>query len=240
MPNLQSNYDAGRIGQQNQAIMREVELHQYMVRANQQAVQKGVLPPFPSPETILLQPLAEQERLIAQYQAQYQQAQAEALREHNESRQVTAFAQEMERRKNILAGMQMYQLPFNAQKAGATTYQQHAAEIRDMLSGQKPLSLKRAVYLAESPYLVHVGTPLSYEAYCQSIEELVQLCRWKLVEDGFSLNNEMAKKQVIHRLMADTLIVTHPKNQKENYPLPNALRFRGLLGPGRYAKSFRN
>lgn len=172
-------------------------------------------------------------------QAQIRQLPPDVMQDIEELNHKSRDEQQLRQYKQqTLAAMSHYQLPSQAHQPGATTYYQHLQAFEQMLSGQKPLSIRRAVYLAESPYLASVGESLSYQAYEQNIDALADLCRWKLREEGFDLSNELAKKRVIHRLFTDTLTVTNPDTKEKIVHYPFHYDFVDPWGKHDYRKLF--
>ncbi|MES2731794.1 MAG: hypothetical protein V4714_08600, partial [Bacteroidota bacterium] len=87
-------------------------------------------------------------------------------------------------------------------------YQAALEEIRQMLTGARPLDFKRAVFVTENAYL---DNQLDYPAFCQAITQLAQASqglqtKLDLVYEQ-SDRESVAKNAALFRLLTDTLAV---------------------------------
>lgn len=94
-----------------------------------------------------------------------------------------------------------YELPDFSQEEGADKFHQSFAEISSMLDGKQDLSLKRAVYLAESATYGN----LDYEWFCYLIQKEVDFVKTALAAQSLSPENKNAVKWMISRLFSDTI-----------------------------------
>lgn len=75
-------------------------------------------------------------------------------------------------------------------------------DLSSMLSADRPLSLREALYAVEHP----IQPSLSYGAFSDMIEKLAAMVRYRLVSEGLDPEDPLAKHYGIQRLFTDTLI----------------------------------
>jgi len=109
-------------------------------------------------------------------------------------------------------------LPDFSSQPGTEYFQNAFNEINKMLSGEVPISLKDAVFLAENAYL---GNRMSYTDYNNKIKEKADLCRAKIWEFDLNPNNNEVKNMMLFHYMTDTfkLKLTSSENTLINYPV---------------------
>lgn len=95
-----------------------------------------------------------------------------------------------------------YELPDLSKMEGTEYYRQALAEIGDMLEGKKPLDLKRAVFLVENAYF---GNRLNYAWFTRDVAAMKEIVLAILKAEGYSPDNDLAKKWALHRFMSDTV-----------------------------------
>jgi hypothetical protein len=105
--------------------------------------------------------------------------------------------------KNDLEGVACFERSFN--------------EIQEMLEGNQPLNLARAIFLVENAYY---GESLDYKEYTNFIEQKVQLCNQKIAEDKLNAQNNTVKNMMLFRLISDTLTFKETGSEKETVHLP--------------------
>lgn len=173
--------------------------------------------------------MQEVEQYNQQQQSRKQQAQAiiqEALNDFHQS----PLAAEDKR----LSAPKRYTLPSFEHQARTTFYRQAAQQLQQMLEGNQPLRLKKAVFLVENAY---ADNTLSYPVFEAAIQQMVKACRAKLLADGFTMDNQLAKLRAIHQYMADTLAVKIPgQGKKISYPFQ--YDFEDIYGEQDWRKQF--
>jgi hypothetical protein len=110
-----------------------------------------------------------------------------------------------------------YKYQSNLNKPGAGFYKQAFDSLATMVSGQRPLSYKKAVFLSEWPF--YEGT-LSYQDFDQAIQNSLDLIKAKMKQDKLS-NSDLAKNWMIYQFMSDTLQIklTVEKRTVTHYPM---------------------
>lgn len=83
-------------------------------------------------------------------------------------------------------------------------YTKAKENIKKMLSGEKPLSIKDAYYNSESAF---GNLHLSYEEYNKTIQENVKFIKQWLMENGYNLKDPEALHLGIQKFLSDTLYV---------------------------------
>ncbi|MEM6298504.1 MAG: hypothetical protein AAF740_07440, partial [Bacteroidota bacterium] len=109
-----------------------------------------------------------------------------------------------------------YHLPdLSSQYPETAAFKKSFDEINQMLSGEKPLSLKRAVFLAENAYF---NEQASYEEFERAIRKKARLAlRW-LRENNFDANDPDNRRMSLFKLMADTLRFQGYEGEEIHYP----------------------
>lgn len=128
---------------------------------------------------------------------------AEAQRQHLQ--EIQAELRQADRRNKPI----QYEFPDNPDLA-AQNYKASFKELSNMLEGQQDLSLKRAVFLAESPYL---GNTLSYERFCSDIATEIDIFYEFMKKENLDSHNDIAKKYMLQRFFSDTLVMKDDKGQ---------------------------
>ena len=120
-----------------------------------------------------------------------------------------------------------YELPSLATLAGTGYYKQAAETLTKMLQGKMPLSLKEAVFIVENAYF---EGKLDKTKYNKSIENLVYLAHQKTAEDKLNWNNTLTKNLMLYRIMADTLKIRLPLQEKTITSYPMLYDFDNFYG----------
>ena len=92
-------------------------------------------------------------------------------------------------------------------------YQKAKKEIKDQLSGKKPLSLKNAYFFAEAAY---GDTYLGYDEFSNLIEKNKNYILEWLSQNGFDLNDPEALHYGIQSFLSDTLSLKVPNPEKNH------------------------
>ena len=88
--------------------------------------------------------------------------------------------------------------------------------IKEMLAGNQPLDLKKAVYLVEHAFL----PSLTYSDFDNKIQQLVEICRLKMEQENLDMTNPLAINLAIQKIMSDTVEVkmTGQEQTIKHYP----------------------
>jgi len=95
-------------------------------------------------------------------------------------------------------------------------YQNAFNEINQMLKGEIPMNLARAVFLVENAYY---GDSLKYSDYENFIKNKVALCKSKIQEEKLNPNDNLVKNITIYRLLTDTLKIKTGGKIINSYPI---------------------
>lgn len=87
-------------------------------------------------------------------------------------------------------------------------YSSTLKELKQMLSGIQPLSLKRAYFLVENAY---GNTYINYNNYEKTIQQSADFIKSWLQQNGYSLSDNQALNYGIQRFLSDTLFITNKK-----------------------------
>ncbi len=101
---------------------------------------------------------------------------------------------------------------------GAIAFFSAYKEISDMLEGNTPIDMGRAIYLAENAFY---EDDLDYEEFQEDIKGRVQLCQWRMKELNLNPKDNMALNMIIWSLLCDTLEMKQPGSEDAitHYPL---------------------
>ncbi len=180
----------------------------------------------PSPQ----KSLAPTPQYFGQAQMQNQMLVQHDVARNNQQQELLAEAE-----KEILQKQVLYDLPDNSAIIETKLFRQAFASIDSMLEGKQNLSLKKAVFDAENAWY---GGTLSYEYYCTDISNMVDIMKTAIQQEGYSLDNDMAKKWVLHRFMSDTLRLKDDKSNVTFTHLPYEYDFDDPFGKTDYTKFF--
>lgn len=113
-------------------------------------------------------------------------------------------------------------------------YEKAYNELSAMLSGNIPLNLKRAVFVVEN---AHYQNKLSYENYCQQINELVFVCRQILKEKGLKQDNYMACHYAIQKLFSQQFTYKNTTGKSTVFE-PFGYDFKDYMGRENHSSMF--
>ncbi|KAA5533664.1 hypothetical protein F0919_14095 [Taibaiella lutea] len=128
-----------------------------------------------------------------------------------------------------------YSLPSHLSDTGAGCYQQAYDELNAMLTGQSPLSLKKAVFLVENAYFQN---KMNYKIYDRSVQNLVTFCRLKMKEENIDPKDDVEVNNLLFRFMSDTLSVTEPATKRKATHYPVHYDFEDFYGKEDWTKMF--
>lgn len=108
--------------------------------------------------------------------------------------------------------------PSQQNYTGATAFFSAYKEISDMLEGNTPIDMGRAIYLAENAFYEN---DLNYDEFQKDIKERVQLCQRRMKELKLNPKDNMALNMIIWSHLCDTLEMKQPgsENTITHYPL---------------------
>jgi hypothetical protein len=137
-------------------------------------------------------------RLMQEYQ------QIERKRQMMNQQQIQEAMNELEPRRgiNIAVCKSVIPLPDFSSEPEAEHFHAALGEINKMLTGEIPMSIKDAVFLAENAYF---GNRLSYKNYTDRIKEAAGLCRAKIRQQGLNPNDNEVLCMTLFHYMTDTL-----------------------------------
>jgi hypothetical protein len=128
-----------------------------------------------------------------------------------------------------------YDLPSRAGAQGTEYYYRTAEKLLDMLRGKTPLDLKEAVFSVENAYFEE---RLDRKEYEKGIAELVAIAKLKAKQDGYNWNNPVTKNMMLFRVMADTLTVKLPLQERSTVSYPMLYDFDDFMGEKDHTKLF--
>lgn len=180
------------------------------------------LPQQPSP---LRNQGTEQQRQIQEQNARFPQSNPQ--KQQQQQREVQAYNQEM--KVPTIA----YEFPENC--PSSTYFTAAMTELMAMLEGKQPMSLKRAVFLSENAFF---NNQLDYEGYCRTIDMEIDVIQAFMKKEGYSPDDDMAKKYCLQRLMSDTLVMKDAKGRIQFTHLPYRYDFDDPFAQYNYRKYF--
>jgi len=101
-------------------------------------------------------------------------------------------------------------------EAGTEHYYNAYNEINNMLEGNSPLSLKRALFVTENAYY---GNQYIYDEFSDALKEDVRLIGLKIDEEKLERNDNITKNMMIFRYIVDTLRIKDKKNIYTHLPI---------------------
>lgn len=168
-----------------------------------------------------------------QVQMQNQMMIQQDLQRYNQNQQNQNLIAEAER--EMLQREIQYELPDKSHLPETQLFVKAYDEINSMLENKKDLSLKRAVFEAENAW--YDGT-MKYEYFCSDIAIMVDILKTALRQEGHSIDNDLAKKWILHRFMSDTLTLKDDKGNVTFTHLPYEYDFDDPFGKTDFTKFF--
>jgi hypothetical protein len=99
---------------------------------------------------------------------------------------------------------------------GTNAFYQAFEEINQMLTGEIPMNLGRAVFLVENAYY---NDSLDYAEYQKAIKAKVELCNAKIKEEKLNGQDNIIKNMMLFSILTDTMKVKTGGNTQTSYPL---------------------
>ena len=143
--------------------------------------------------------------------------------------------------QKLLAGIEndmktiIYEFPDQSHVAGTENYRNAFAEIDQMLKGEKPLSLKRAVFLTENAFL---DTRMEYDWFEMGISGDIEIIDDLLEQSGYDKEDPTAKKWAIRQVMSDTIFFKDRDGNVTYTHLPYRYDFEDPWGKEDWTKQF--
>lgn len=109
------------------------------------------------------------------------------------------------------------------------------SNVKSMLEGQQPLDLNKALFMVEN---VYVGNVMDYNQYQKSIDEIVSLCKAKMIQEGYNPKDNMAKNLVLFQYFADTLKIKNAGMENYTVTYPMKYDFEDYMGNEDWTKTF--
>lgn len=128
-----------------------------------------------------------------------------------------------------------YEFPDQSHVTGTEHFRNAYAEIDQMLKGEIPLSLKRAVFLTENAYL---DNRMQYAWFDHDISSDVEVVNSLIEQAGYDKGNPTAQKWALQQLMSDTIYFRDEKGAVTYTHLPYRYDFEDPWGKTDWTKQF--
>ncbi len=155
------------------------------------------------------------------------------LQRYNQNQQNQNLIAEAER--EMLQREIQYELPDKSRLPETQLFVKAYDEINSMLENKEDLSLKKAVFESENAWY---GGTMKYEYFCNDIAVMVDIMKTALKQEGHSMDNDLAKKWMLHRFMSDTLRLKDDKGNVTFTHLPYEYDFEDIHGKADWSKMF--
>jgi hypothetical protein len=119
-----------------------------------------------------------------------------------------------------------YSFPSLSSVQGSSAFYKVYKMVDSMLTGLKPMNLKKAVFTVEHAY----DNTLVYEKFNKQIKYVADVCRQKVLKDGIMPDNREGVNMIIYQVLCDSIDVQNPKTKVayKSYPyLYDFTDFRG-------------
>jgi hypothetical protein len=148
---------------------------------------------------------------------------------YNSFQQIQQLYAEMDRRTIS------YTLPELNALNGTELFRNALAELNKMLSGKKPLDLKRAVFVVENAYFEN---QLDYGQFESAVQQAVDICNLKLAETNSNASKDLLKNLTILKYFTDTINVKLPGQEKTLTHYPIKYDFNDYMGQKNWSNMF--
>jgi len=128
-----------------------------------------------------------------------------------------------------------YQLPDLSSLQGTEYFQSALHELQNMLSGQMPLDLKKAVFITENAYFEN---KMDYKQFDNSIQQAVRICELSMLENKVNPNDNFAKNLTIFNYISDTVQVKLLGQEKTLTHYPIKYDFNDYAGNENWSNMF--
>ena len=189
-------------------------------------------PQVPQPQVPTLQSLAneQQQRVQQQNNAMIQADMMQYERQHQQAQSIIDESV----RENQMQTIQ-YELPDKSQTEETKLFRNALNSVDSMMNGKQDLSLKKAVFDSENAWY---GGTLNYENYCTDIANMVDIIKTAIKQEKYSVDDDMAKKWMLHRFMSDTLRLKDEKGNPTFTHLPYVYDMDDPFGKTDFTKFF--
>jgi hypothetical protein len=217
-------------------IILITRLLQNLDAQNRPAASAGIPnPQLPTP-TVPIPQVPNLQNMIMESQQRIQQQnnaiiQADMLQYEQRQQQAKGIIDEATREFQTV----QYELPDRSQVEETKLFRQAYNSIDSMLEGKQDLSLKKAVFEAENAWY---GGVMVYEYFCSDIAAMVDIIKTAVQQEGHPIDNDLAKKWMLHRFMSDTLRLKDDKGKVTFTHLPYEYDFEDIEGKEDYTKMF--
>ena len=109
-----------------------------------------------------------------------------------------------------------YFFPSLSSIPGSSAFYKAYKTVDSMLTGLKPMNLKKAIFTVEHAY----DNTLIYEKFNKQIKYIADVCRQKMLKDGIMPDNREGVNMIIYQVLCDTIDVQNPKTKiaYKSYP----------------------
>lgn len=128
-----------------------------------------------------------------------------------------------------------YDLPSWSGTQGTDHFYRTAHKLLDMLNDKTPLNLKDAVFSVENAYFEGMLDRAKYE---ELISQMATIARLKAQQDGYNWSNPITKNIMLYRVMADTMNVKFPMQERASTSFPMQYDFEDFRGEKDRSKLF--
>jgi hypothetical protein len=128
-----------------------------------------------------------------------------------------------------------YEFPDQNAVAGTEFYRQAYEEISQMLKGEKPLNLKRAVFLTENAYL---DNRMTYDWFAADISGNADIIKSLIAQEGYKFENPTARKWGLRQFLADTVQLKDENGKVTFTHKPYGYDFEDYSGKQDWTKQF--
>ena len=160
-----------------------------------------------------------------QVQMQNQMIIQQDLQQYNQNQQNQNLIAEAER--EMLQREIHYELPDKSRLPETQFFVKAYDEINSMLDNKQDLSLKKAIFEAENAWY---GGVMKYDYFCNDIAVMVDVIKTALKQEGYAMDNDLAKKWLLHRFMSDTLRLKDDRGNVTFTHLPYEYDFEDIHG----------
>ncbi len=126
-----------------------------------------------------------------------------------------------------------YSLPSYSNVPSTTYFHKALNQLNDMLTGNKPISLKDAVYIVENAYL---EGRIDYNKYNNELQNIINKAKLKCNQDGYNWNNSLTRNLMLFKTFSDTLVLKDPANESNFTSYPFTYDFDDFFGKQNYSK----
>ncbi|MCW5921845.1 MAG: hypothetical protein KIS77_05835 [Saprospiraceae bacterium] len=140
---------------------------------------------FPNPQPQTANPFAPNANIQRQNKMIMQEVQQHEQRRMQQQQLLAEIERDMNPREV------KYEFPDQSQVAGTEFYRQAFDEINQMLKGEKPCNLKRAVFLTENAYY---DNRMTYDWFSSDISSNADIIKTYIEQNGYDFNKPTAKK----------------------------------------------